>query len=237
MAEFLATQGHLRTVEDSQIAFPSNATPPVLAARLGAGDTKQDYVGQLLSQGKDIDIGVSGTYDSGLVTADLHVALKDNHPIAINTTLLNVDTIIRVRPGDNLVLAGVVSPQSQSSESVLHKQDYKAHEIVIVIKPTVYLFANMLASTSNKSVPLLKNATASTVSETEWPAPVVIDKDGVKPLAGSQPLPRLTPALPVLPHSTIDTNAPAAVIYNSTNAAVLENLSIPYPSTISGDGL
>ena len=109
LAEFLATQGRLKASGNAQVVFASS-TAQVAATGQDKEATASDYGTEVFSRGPGIDIGIKGGYDKGLVTSALHVALKSDHPTALQAADLNIDTIIHMRPGDDIVLAGVVTP-------------------------------------------------------------------------------------------------------------------------------
>ncbi len=143
-----------------------------------------------------LTVDVSGSFENGVVFANLGIALRNL--ISLNPTNSaggtidlpqtsdeSIGTVIRVRPGDNLVMAGMVSsndvnnrqglPGADNSMSVpLFGEDtLQNHELVVIVKPSVVLFSEKNAIEEAKK------------TETTKPLPdaVVIDKDGSRMLA------------------------------------------------------
>jgi Flp pilus assembly secretin CpaC len=152
-----------------------------------------------------LTVNVAGAYENGIVFANLALDLTNVtglNPTTTNgvtidlptTTDENFSTALRVRPGDNLVLAGLVT----SSDSMNHQgipiganlslgtygdTTLQNHELVIVVKPSVILFSDKMAVAEGKK-------------KEEKPLPeqaVLIDKDGYKPVA----IPPAPPAWPL----------------------------------------
>ena len=129
------------------------------------------------------------------------------------TTDEKINTVIRVRPGDNLVMAGLVTSKDTNTRQGIPfvgdtripsygDDQLENHELVIVVKPSVVLFSDTMATAQAKK------------KEVSRPLPdaVMIDKDGSKPLAmpgpkdvppppstPSPPAAALTPARPETP--------------------------------------
>ena len=144
-----------------------------------------------------LSIGVSGAYDNGVVFANLNLSLtnlvggtvptttEDGETIGLPiTTNRQVSTIIRVRPGDNLVMAGMVTsgdsntrqglPLPGDARLPMYGDDtLQNNELVVMVKPSVVLFSDKGASEQAKKKEETK----------PLPAAVVIDKDGAKTMA------------------------------------------------------
>ncbi|MDR3424741.1 MAG: hypothetical protein P4M13_06640 [Alphaproteobacteria bacterium] len=145
-------------------------------------------------------INVAGSYENGVVFANLNMSLVNL--VSLNptsssggtidlpqTTKETMDTALRVRPGDSLVLAGLVTSNDSSTGQGLPVGDggvplygdttLQNHELVIIVKPSVVLFsdkpAEKDAQKKEKPLPL--------------PDAVVIDKSGSHALALPQPKP------------------------------------------------
>ncbi len=142
-----------------------------------------------------LTIDVAGSYENGIVFANFDLALKNLvslNPTASGggtidlpqTTDEKMNTVIRVRPGDNLVMAGLVTsadtknrqgmPVSDDDRIPLYgDEQYQNHELVIVVKPSVVLFTDKgeVAEAKKKE------------NSKSLPDAVFIDKDGSKPLA------------------------------------------------------
>jgi type II secretory pathway component GspD/PulD (secretin) len=165
-----------------------------------------------------LTVNVNGAYENGVVFANLDISLTDL--VGLNptttggetidlpqTTDEKIDTSIRVRPGDNLVMAGLVTSADTDTRQGIPLPDdgrlptygddqYQNHELVVVIKPSVVLFTDKLDAAREKA----KEANRS------LPDAIVIDKDGTKTLALPSPqnvlpspLPPQAKAVPSLP--------------------------------------
>ncbi len=155
-----------------------------------------------------LNIAVAGSYENGIVFANMEMSLRNL--VSLNptnsgggtidlpqTTDEKMDTVLRVRPGDSLVMAGLVSSADTQSSQGLPLGDDTAlpfygdnqrnnHELVIIVKPSIVLFADKSATEEAQK------------KETSKPLPdaVVIDKDGSRTLALPQPIqaPQTLPA-------------------------------------------
>ncbi len=147
-----------------------------------------------------LTIDVAGNYENGVVFASLNVTLKNL--VSLNptnssggtidlpqTTDEKMSTVLRVRPGDSLVLAGLVtSADTQTGQGLPTGDDSTIplygdaqrnnHELVIIVKPSIVLFSEKSAVEEAKK------------KETAKPLPnaVVIDKDGSRALTLPQPV-------------------------------------------------
>ena len=165
-----------------------------------------------------LTIDIAGAYENGVVFANLNLALTGvtslnpttNNGITIDlptTTDEKINTVVRVRPGDNLVMAGLVTSKdsntrqgiplgSDTSVATYGDNTLENHELVVVIKPSVVLFSDKAAVAEAKkkqeSKPLPEQA-------------VMIDKDGSQavamPVANEAPAqPQPTSPIPISPY-------------------------------------
>jgi len=252
--KFLSTQGQVQTVSNPQLTFVSGSNAEF---RVGG---KQRYISQVGTVNSSvststatsssnntvstdsIDTGltvtVSGSYEGGVITASLDLAIQD--VVSLNETTTEsgvtldlpetserkVSTSLRVRPGDNLVLAGLVSSRDTNDRDSLpffgkaiptfSHDTLQNSELVILVKPSIVKFSDP---------PEEKPAEKSRASNKEPLAAVMIDKDGAKPLAvpsSPRPAPAPMSAQPVVPVETkpeLMTEAPA---YQSLSAVPVE---------------
>ncbi|MDR3448560.1 MAG: hypothetical protein P4M15_02205 [Alphaproteobacteria bacterium] len=148
-----------------------------------------------------LTIDVAGAYENGVVFANLEVSLKNL--VSLNptnsgggtidlpqTTDEKMNTVLRVRPGDSLVLAGLVTSadteQSQglptggdSAIPMYGDKKRQNHELVIIVKPSIVLFSDQ---------PSVEEAAKKKAAAKPLPDALVIDKDGTRKLALPQPL-------------------------------------------------
>jgi hypothetical protein len=131
---------------------------------------------------------VDGNYENGVVFANLKVSLKSVvglNPTTTGGQTINlpetadekIETLIRVRPGDNLVMAGLVSSKDTNKSEGLPlfgghipmfgDDQLENRELVIMVKPSVVMFSDKTAVAEEKK----KN-------ESTLPDAIVIDKDG-----------------------------------------------------------
>lgn len=243
---FLSTQGRVQTISSPQVTFVSGSSAEL---KVGGKQRYISQVGQLVgttntsgttnantssgvgtntvstdSIDTGLTIGVAGTYENGVVFANLDLALTGvtslnpttNNGITIDlptTTDEKINTVIRVRPGDNLVMAGLVTSKdnntrqgipfgSETSLPTYGDDSLENHELVVVIKPSVILFSDKIAVAESKN------------KDQNKPMPeqaVLIDKDGATPIAMPQPvdasLPPSAPASPPIPLSPYENGA------------------------------
>ena len=142
-----------------------------------------------------LSIGVSGAYEAGVVFANFNLNITNLQGLnptnsggetidLPTTTNRQVSTIIRVRPGDNLVMAGMVSSSDTNSRQgiplpgdaripMYGDDTLLNNELVIMVKPSVVLFSDKISTEEAKAKEDAK----------PLPAAVMIDKDGAKELA------------------------------------------------------
>lgn len=221
VASFLATKGRVQTISNPQITFVSGTSAQL---DIGGKQRYIKQVGTNLSNVSgnsssastnsvdtdDIETGlvinVSGNYESNLVFANLDIKLTTL--IALNptttsgyiidlpqTTVEKMTTVLRVRPGDSLVLAGLVSSSDNANGQGLplgedatlpFYGDKQANnrELVMIVKPSIVLFSEQ------KSVDEKKKGEKP--EDEKLPEPVVIDKDGSRSLSSAlKPLPQV----------------------------------------------
>ena len=170
-----------------------------------------------------LTIGVNGAYENGLVFANLDIALTgltSLNPTTSNgvtidlpsTTDEKISTVVRVRPGDNLVMAGLVTSKdgntrqgiplgSDLSVPTYGDNSMENHELVVVVKPSVVLFSDKQAVAEKKN------------KEESKPLPeqaVLIDSAGSRSVAmpASVNLPESeTPSAPPIPIAPYDNGA------------------------------
>jgi type II secretory pathway component GspD/PulD (secretin) len=173
-------------VSQTNVSGTNNTTP---TAGVGTNTVNTDSIDTGLT------VDVAGAYENGVVFANLDLALKNlvglnptnsGQGVTIDlpqTTDEKINTVIRVRPGDNLVMAGLVTSADTNSRQGLPLGDdsripmfgddqLQNHELVIIVKPSVVLFSDNTAVAETKK------------KETAKPLPdaVVIDKDGSQKL-------------------------------------------------------
>ena len=171
----------------------SGTTNPTTNSGLGSNTVSTDSIDTGLS------IAVAGSYDNNVVFANLDLSLTNL--VSLNPTASGggtidlpetsdekINTVIRVRPGDNLVMAGLVSSADTNSRQgvplpgdarlpTYGDDQLNNRELVIVIKPSVVLFSDNLSKAEAKQ------------KEEGKPLPdaMLIDKNGAKPIALAAP--------------------------------------------------
>ena len=120
-----------------------------------------------------LSIGVSGAYENGVIFANFNLSitnLQGLNPTSSGgetidlptTTNRAVSTIIRVRPGDNLVMAGMVSSTDNNSRQgiplpgdarlpMYGDDSLENNELVIMVKPAVVLFSDKVSTEEAKA--------------------------------------------------------------------------------------
>lgn len=245
LISFLSTQGRVQTISSPQMTFVSGTTAEL---KIGGKQRYISQVGQLVgttntsgttnpstntgvgsntvstdSIDTGLNIAMAGTYENGVVFANLDMALtgiSGLNPTTSNgvtidlpsTTDEKINTVIRVRPGDNLVMAGLVtSKDNNTRQGIPLGSDFSLdtygdntlqnHELVVVVKPSVILFSDKLAVEETKK------------KETSKPLPeeaVLIDKNGSQPVAMPKEMPLVmtapTPPAPPMPLSPYQDN-------------------------------
>lgn len=206
--KFLSTQGQVQTISNPQLTFVSGSNADFrvggkqryisevgngTSSVSGSTTTTSSNTVSTASIDTGLTVNVGGVYESGIISAVLDLALQD--VISLNqTTTQNgmtidlpetserkVTTSLRVRPGDNLVLAGLVTSRDSNDRDgvpffghqldAYAKDTFKNTELVILVKPSIVLF------TEAPEAPAPKKARKDVAPIDA----VVIDKDGSKP--------------------------------------------------------
>lgn len=220
VASFLATKGRVQTISNPQVTFVSGSAAQL---KVGGTQRYISQVGTNVSSTSGtstssstntvttdtidtgLSVNVAGSYENGVVFANLELAIKNL--VSLNpttsggqtidlpeTTDEKISSVLRVRPGDSLILAGLVSSDaSQATQGMPLLRDLdlpmygsderKNRELVVIVKPSVVLFSDKKATEDVKKKQVSK----------PLPDAVVIDKDGVQPFA----MPRADYAAPV----------------------------------------
>lgn len=222
--KFLATQGQVQTISNPQLTFVSgsnaqfrvggkqryisevgNSSTSVSTSTTSSNTVSTDE----LETGLTVTLG--GSYESGVISAVMELEMED--VISLNPTTMQNGTIIdlpetterkvntsmRVRPGDNLVLAGLVSSRDSNKKegiplpfgqklSTYDKDELENSEIVILVKPSIVLFSDKPGQDDKK--PVQKK---DPIETEPLPSAVLIDKDGSKSVALSD-----APVFPVV---------------------------------------
>lgn len=233
LLSFLATQGRIQTISSPQLTFVSGSSAQL---KVGGQQTYISQIGQLVTAtntsgtnttptsgvgtntvntstiNTGLTVNVGGSYENGVVFANLDISLTDLVSLGSTTTGgetidlpittdEKIDTSIRVRPGDNLVMAGLVTSSDTNTRQGVPLPDdgriptygddtLQNHELVVVIKPAVVLFTDRMEEAREKA----RNKEA----KKPLPDAVVIDKDGSKTLALPSPQNVTSPPLPPL---------------------------------------
>lgn len=247
LLSFLSTQGRVQNISSPQLTFVSGSSANLkiggtqrYISQVGAstntasGSTNTSTSNNTVST-DSIDTGLSvdadGVYENGVVFANLKIVLRNVislNPTTTGSQTINlpetadetVSTSIRVRPGDNLVMAGLVSSTDNSAREgipfgsgripTLGKDEVENRELVIVIKPSVVLFSDKIAVAEEKK----KNEANHTDA-------VVIDKDGAKTLK-IEPIaePKLPEKSSAMFGSTLPAQQPDMFLSPASNSAV-----------------
>ncbi|MDD3030092.1 MAG: hypothetical protein PHS57_07425 [Alphaproteobacteria bacterium] len=178
VASFVATKGRIKTISNPQITFVSGSTGSLKVggtqkyiSEVGTSSSS-DVSGSSSSSSTNtvttdtidtgLSVSISGAYENGVVFASLDLSIKSL--VSLNptqsgsgtidlpeTTDEMMNTILRVRPGDSVILAGLVSSsESGSSQGFplgtetalpLYGKDLReSRELVLILKPSVILF-------------------------------------------------------------------------------------------------
>lgn len=185
---FLNKQGQVQTISNPQLTFVSGSKAEF---RVGGEERYISEIGNTNDvTGSDststvttdsIETGLtvitSGVYENGVLSAVLEITTQD--VISLNptdagddrtinlpeTSERKIQTSIRVRPGDNLVLAGLVTSRDQNDREGMplpfglsmpqYKNDeLKNTELVILVKPSIVKFAVKTEKPKPQQMPL-----------------------------------------------------------------------------------
>jgi len=213
--KFLATQGQVQTISNPQLTFISGSSAEfrvggkqryisqvgqLTTSNVSGSNTTNTGIGTNTVSTDSLDTGITvsvgGSYENGVVFAMLEIEQQDvvslnpttSQGVTIDlpeTSERKVSTTLRVRPGDNLVLAGLVSSRDTNDRdgiplplgkrlNTYFNDEMKNSEMVILVKPSVVFFADQekVAETQVK--------TKKAESIKPPPDAIVIDKDGTK---------------------------------------------------------
>jgi hypothetical protein len=184
VANFLSTQGRVQNISSPQLTFVSGTSAKfenggvqrfvsqvgtLVSSSVAGATSNTTGVSNNTVSTEDLKLGLSitatGSYESGVVFASLEIKTSDLvkvESINANGTTLQlpqtndrtVNTILRVRPGDNLVLAGLqTSTDTRSRDGLptggtggtlpLYSSNVVSNsETVILVKPSVVFFSD-----------------------------------------------------------------------------------------------
>ncbi len=192
VAGFLATQGKVQNISSPQLTFVSGTSAKfevgdseryvsqvgtlvnstVAGTGTTSGASNNTVNTEVLKTG--LEITITGNYESGVVFSNLEIKTSDfikftNIPTGSTQLQLPktanraVQTVLRVRPGDNLVLAGLQTSREDRNREGLPGPDFtdgilptygagtvSNSELVVMVKPSVVFF-------SDKDAPDLHN--------------------------------------------------------------------------------
>lgn len=215
VAKFLATQGQVQTVSNPQLTFISGSNAEfrvggeqryisqvgqLTSSNVSGSNTTNAGIGTNTVSTDSLETGLtvtmSGAYENGVIIASLDLSLQDvvslnpttSQGVTIDlpeTSTRKVNTTLRVRPGDNLVLAGLVSSRDTNDRDGMplpfggtlpsfSRDQFKNSELVILVKPSVVLFADASEDKKEKPKEKIKEVNNALLDA------VVIDKDGAK---------------------------------------------------------
>jgi len=215
VAKFLATQGQVQTVSNPQLTFISGSNAEfrvggeqryisqvgqLTSSNVSGSNTTNAGIGTNTvapdSLATGLTVTMSGAYENGVIIASLDLSLQDvvslnpttSQGVTIDlpeTSTRKVNTTLRVRPGDNLVLAGLVSSRDTNDRDGMplpfggtlpsfSRDQFKNSELVILVKPSVVLFADASEDKKEKPKEKIKEVNNALLDA------VVIDKDGAK---------------------------------------------------------
>ncbi|MDE1901711.1 MAG: hypothetical protein KGI37_08720 [Alphaproteobacteria bacterium] len=183
-----------------------------------------------------LTINVAGSYENDVVFANLGIALKNL--VSLNPTSSSggtidlpqtsdetMNTVLRVRPGDSLLLAGLVAssdtdagqglPVGDATVPMYGDNQRQNRELVIIVRPSIVLFSDKKASEEAQ-----KKQNAEPL-----PDAVVIDARGAHKLA----LPQAR-AIPVAAASAAPQSLSPELMASEPNAA-----PVPEPPASGGD--
>ncbi len=242
VASFLATKGRVQSISNPQMTFVSGS-----GAELKVGGT-QRYISQVgtltnasTASGNGVPnptssannntvstdsietgltIKAGGSYENGVIFANLEVALKNLislHPTDTasgtidlpETTDEQMNTILRVRPGDNMLLAGLVTSNdngtaqgfplgSDSTFPLYGDESHNNREIVMIVKPSIVLFSDKSAKEADTKAQDAPSLSVPAALSASLSAPI----SSLPPL--SLPTPTTPPAPSAPPRASVD---------------------------------
>lgn len=261
--QFLMTQGQVQTISNPQLTFVSGSNAEF---RVGGKQRYISQVGESTSSVSSttstsntvstdelktgLTVTLGGSYESGIISALMELQMED--VIGLNptkmengtiidlpeTTERKVSTSLRVRPGDNLVLAGLVSSRDTNDKEGIpllfgkrlptyDSDKLENSELVVLVKPSIVLFSDEPVKPEGKPKKL---SAEMPVTSAPLPQAVLIDKDGSKPVAvAGQPVqPQLQPQLQPMEAAPAPSEPPA-----QTAAAETEGIPLGPPTPLS----
>lgn len=182
LAGFLATQGKVQAISSPQLTFVSGTSAKFevgnkekYVAQVGTTSSTVSGTGSTTGASQNVtteelktglEIAISGNYENGVVFSNLQIKTSDLVQFTSiptdNTTLQlpktadrTVQTVLRVRPGDNLVLAGLQTSREDRTREGLPGPDFvdgviptygdrkiTNSELVLMVKPSVVFFSD-----------------------------------------------------------------------------------------------
>jgi len=179
-----------------------------------------------------LTLDINGAYENGVVFANMDLNLINLVSLATATgTIVQtpitsnraVNTVIRVRPGDNPLMAGMVTsadtntregiplPGDDNRLPTYGNDQLSNNELVIMVKPSIVLFSDKMQAEETKAKEQAK----------PLPDAVLIDKDGPKTLV----LPAESSATT---STTVSVSSAAAPLSSNSTAAPT---ALPAPAT------
>lgn len=215
--QFLSTQGQVQTISNPQLTFISGSNAEfrvggkqryisqvgqLTTTSASGSSSSTSGVGTNTVSTDSIDTGLTvtmgGAYENGVIFALLELTTQDL--VSLNATAVDeltidlpetserkVSTTLRVRPGDNLVLAGLVTSRDTNDRegiplpwggrlTTTSDDQFKNSELVILVKPSVVLFSESDDPDLEKAKDKAKGKTVDAAKPSL--DAVLIDKDG-----------------------------------------------------------
>lgn len=268
IASFIATKGRVQTISNPQVTFVSGSGASLKVggtqkyiSQVGSSSSNTSGTSSTTSSNtistEEIETGLAlnvvGSYENGVVFANLDLSLRTL--IALNpttsggltidlpeTTDEKINTMLRVRPGDSLVLAGLVTsadngtsqgfPIGSDRAIPLYGSDEKQNrELVIIVKPSIVRFANESGKRNEAKEKLeKKNDVHNSLSE-----PTALDDRDTKPIdllkTRAQPVVKEPPFSEAVPA----VSSPSKPIPFKSDDSLMRELSAAPVDNVSGD--
>jgi Flp pilus assembly secretin CpaC len=231
VANFLSTQGVVQTLSNPQLTFVSGSSAEFrvggtrsyvssvgqLSNTVAGTSTGSTGVGTNTVSTDKIETGlkinVNGSYESGVIFSTLALAITDLIKIdSVNTgsttlqlpetTNRDFSTVLRMRPGDNVVLAGMTSARDDLSRDRFNvpvldgvplrsANTMQNRELVILLKPSLVFFSD------DEETPAAKQGVAAPAAMTE-PEASPVAAPSVVPVSAVPPAPAMHKPLSVV---------------------------------------
>lgn len=248
LAGFLATQGKVQNISSPQLTFVSGTSAKfevgnseryvsqvgtlvnstVAGTGTTSGASNNTVNTEELKTG--LEITITGNYESGVVFSNLEIKTSDfikftNVPTGSTSLQLPktanraVQTVLRVRPGDNLVLAGLQTSREDRNREGLPGPDFtdgiiptygagsvSNSELVVMVKPSVVFFSDKDAPDLH-NVDSLRNIDKVDAKKEE---PVVAEKS-------EQPVVKKAEDIPAKPNELQNEFGAVVKMYEDTN--------------------